>query len=201
MSNKNFIVSFVLVVLMLFVFGCAKAPQQDVDAANVAVQAAKDAEADRYLPDEFKAAQDSLNAAITEIETQNSKFALTRKYDKAKKSLAAATAMANDLNAKIAARKEEVKAEAQQLMVDLQTALTDAKKLMKKAPKGKEGREALQAMENELMVVETSIGEVNTLMENGDFMGAKDKLAAGKQKVDSIIEELNMAIEKVKKGR
>ena len=196
MSNKNLFVSLGLVVLLILVVGCAKAPQQEVDAANAALTLAKESEADRYLADEFKAAQDSLNAALAEIETQNSKFALGRNYNRAKALLASATEMFNLANSKVAARKEEVKAEGQQLVLDLQAALSEAKALLKKAPKGKEGREVLQAIQNDLTTVETSLGEVTTLMDNGDFLGAKDKLSAGLNKVKSIIEELNQAIAK-----
>lgn len=196
MSNKNLFVSLGLVVLLILVVGCAKAPQQEVDAAKAALTLAKDSEADRYLADEFKAAEDTLNAALAEIEAQNSKFALGRNYNRAKALLASSTEMFNLANSKVEARKEEVKAEGQQLMLDLQAALSEAKTLLKKAPKGKEGREVLQAFQNDLMAVETSLGEVTTLMDSGDFLGAKDKLSAGLNKVKSIIEELNQAIAK-----
>lgn len=196
MVRKYFILSLGVVLVLALVSGCAKAPQQAVDAAKAALETAKQSEADRYLADEFKAAQDSLNAALAEIETQNSKFALTRNYGKATKLLEAAANIANDVNAKVAAKKEEVKAQAQQLIVDLQTALTDAKALLKKAPKGKEGREALDAIQSELTTVETSLAEVTMLIDNGDFMSAKDKLTAGLQKINQIKEELNQAIAK-----
>lgn len=196
MSFKTLTLSLALLVILSFVVGCAKAPQELVDATKAALQEAKDLEADRYLADEFKAAQDSLNAALAEIERQNSKFALTRNYNVAKRLLDAATNLANATKEKVAAKKDEVKAEAQQITVDLQNALTEAKNLLKKAPKGKEGREALEAMQTELAGVENSLAEVTTLMDNGDFLSAKDKLNAGLAKVKQIIEELNQAIAK-----
>ncbi len=200
MVRKYFVLSLGVILMLALVSGCAKAPQEAVDAAKAALETAKQAEADRYLADEFKAAQDSLNAALAEIETQNSKFALTRNYDKAAKLLEAATTLANSANANVAAKKDAVKAEAQQLLTDLQTALTDAKALLKKAPKGKEGREALEAIKGELATVETSLTEAPALIDSGDFMTAKDKLTAWYQKVQQIIEELNQAIAK-KLGR
>lgn len=196
MVRKYFMLSLGVVLMLALVSGCAKAPQEAVDAAKAALETAKQAEADRYLADEFKAAQDSLNAALAEIETQNSKFALTRNYDKAAKLLEAATSLANSANSKVAAKKDEVKAQAEQLMGDLQKGLTDAKALLKKAPKGKEGREALEAIQSELTTVETSLTEVTTLLTNGDFLSAKDKLTAGLQKVQQITDELNQAIAK-----
>jgi len=200
MLRNYFIAVFGLVLMLALVTGCAKAPQQELDAAKAAFETARQAEADVYLADEFKAAQDSLNAALTEIETQNSKFALTRNYNKAKNLLLAATNLANDLNAKVAAKKEEVKAQAEQLVVDLQTALTEAKALLKKAPKGKEGKEVLEAIQSEINAVETSMTDATNLLNTGKFMEAKDKLTAALQKVNQIKDELNQAIAK-KKGK
>jgi uncharacterized membrane protein YdfJ with MMPL/SSD domain len=196
MLRKYFFLALGLILAVALVGGCAKPPQQAVDAAKAALDAAKQAEADRYLAGEFKAAQDSLNAAMAEIETQNSKFALTRNYDKAAKLLEAATTLANNITSQVDAKKEEVKAEAQQLFTDLQNGLIEAKALLKKAPKGKEGKEVLEAIQGELTTVDNSLVEVTDLMNKSDFMGAKDKLMAGLQKVNEIKEELAQAIAK-----
>ena len=196
MLRKYVIFAIGLILLLALVSGCAKAPQQAVDAANAALEAAKSAEANRYLADEFKAAQDSLNAAMAEIEAQNSKFALTRSYGKATKLLEAATSSFNLIASQVEAKKEEVRTAAQQLFIDLQNGLKEAKDLLKKAPKGKEGREVLDAIQGELSTVESSLVEVTDLMNKGDFMSAKDKLDAGLQKVNSIKDELNTAIAK-----
>ncbi len=196
MSLKNLSLSLGLILVLALVIGCAKMPQETVDSTKAVLAAAKDAGADRYLPAEFNAAQDSLNAAMAEIENQNSKFALTRNYNKAKALLASATTLANAAIEKLAAKKDEVKAEAEKMTVEVQNALVEANKLMKRAPRGKEGREALEAMKSELAAVESSLTDVTASMTNGDFLSAKDKLAAGLAKVNSIIEELKSAIAK-----
>ncbi len=199
MSKKHFLLTLAVVVVLSLVIGCAKAPQQEVDAAKAALEAAKTAEGDRYLPDEFNAAQDTLNAALAEIETQNSKFALTRNYGKAKQLLASALNLANKVGTDVAAKKEEVKAEVTQKVTDLSTAIEESKALWKKAPRGKEGREILEAMKSDIATVETSIPAVNALVEKGDFLAAKDKVNAALAKINSIKEELTNAI--AKKGR
>jgi len=196
MLRKNFFITFSLILLLALVSGCAKAPQQAVDTAKTALEAAKQAEADRYLADEFKAAQDSLNAALAEIEAQNSKFALSRNYGKATNLLEAATNSFNLIASQVETKKEEVRTEAQQMFIDLQNGLKEAKDLLKKAPKGKEGREVLDAIQGELTTVEGSLVEVTDLMNKGEFLSAKDILMAGLQKINSIKEELTQAIAK-----
>ena len=63
-------------VLVVTLASCAKAPQAEIDAANVAIEAAKTAGADRYVPESFNAASEALKTAVTAVEEQNSKFAL-----------------------------------------------------------------------------------------------------------------------------
>ncbi len=196
MRGKTFLISVGMVFALALLSGCAKAPQEAVDAAKAAVEAAKSAEADRYLADQFNAAQDSLNAAMAEIEAQNSKFALTRNYARAKTLLESATAAANAAKDGVAAKKEAVKAEAQDLTTKAQAAVEETKKLLAKAPKGKEGKEVLEQMQTELSGVEASITEASNTMNSGDYLGARDKLKAALDKANALNQELTDAISK-----
>jgi cob(I)alamin adenosyltransferase len=195
MRGKSFL-TVVLVLGLALLAGCAKAPQESVDEAKAALEAARTEGADRYAPDLFNAAQDSLNAAMAEIEAQNSKFALTRNYDRAQQQLAAATAAANAAKDAVATRKDEVKTEAQNLMAEAQAAVNEVKSLMAKAPRGKEGRQVLDQMQAELSGVEASIAEGSSMMDAGDFAGARDKFQAALEKANSLKQELSDAISK-----
>jgi len=197
MKSRLGILVLSLVLMTALFAGCAKEPTAELDAAKAALEAAKTAEADRYLAADFNAAQDSLNAAVTEIETQKSKFALTRSYDHAKNLIASALAAANAAKDQVAAKKEQVRQEVQTVLTEAQTTLAETKTLLKKAPRGKEGRAALEAIQNDLTTIEqTSLAEVNTLLTSGDFLSAKDKVMAANDKLKSIKDELQQAIEK-----
>lgn len=178
---------------------CAKAPQAEIDAAKASVEAAKAAEANRYIADEFNALQDSLNAAMTIVENQNSKFGLFRNYKDAKTRLAAVTAMGDKVKEDAAVRKEEVKAEVQQAMADANTLVQEVKDLMAKAPRGKEGKAALEAIQNDLTLVEASLTEASTLVNNGDYLTAQDKVNAAVDKANGLKSELEEAIAKVRR--
>ena len=196
MRSKTLLIAVGLVSILALLSGCAKAPQQVVDAANVALQAAEEARANLYVPDLYNAAKDSLTAAMDEINAQGSKFALTRNYGRAQQLLEAATKAANDAQAAVAAKKEEVKAEAQTLMAQAQTAVEETKNLLAKAPKGKEGKEVLEQMQAELSGAETAITEATSAMDSGDFIGARDKVKAALEKANSLNQELADAISK-----
>ncbi len=200
MKVKALVTVLVVVFAMALMLGCAKAPQQELDAAKAALDAAKAAEADRYAPEMYNAAKDSLNAALAEIEKQNSKFALFRSFKSVKDLVAKATTAANEATEQAAVTKEKVRSEAEGLLAEVAPAVENVKKLMKKAPRGKEGKAALEAIGSELAAVEASLAEANTAMTNGDFLTARDKAQANLQKLASLAEELQQAISK-KYGR
>lgn len=200
MKVKVFVVLLSVLFLVAMFTGCAKAPQDLIDGAKAALQAAKNGEADRYLPQQYNAAKKALDDAMAEVETQNSKFFLFRSYKKAGEMLTAATTAAQEALNGVAAKKEEVKQEAEALMPQLTDAVKKAQTLLKKAPGGKEGKAAKQAIQNDLTLVEASIEQANTAMQNGDYLTARDKVRASLDKVNSLIDELNQAISR-KAGR
>ena len=73
-------------------------------------------------------------------------------------------------------------------------AIKQVQDLMKKAPRGKEGKAALQAIQNDLTLVEASVEQANTAMQNGDYLTARDKLKASLDKANALIDELKQAI-------
>lgn len=181
--------------------GCASPPQAELDAAKADIEAAKTAEAETYATAEFQAASDSLSAATAEITTQEGKFALFRNYDRAKALISSASSGAKGSATLAASNKAAVIAEVVQLKTDTQAALTSANELFAKAPKGKESKEALEAIKNDLTSIETSITEADQLTANNQHLTARDRLKAGLDKTNQIITELNEAIEKKKGGR
>jgi hypothetical protein len=197
-SKKTMIIGLMMLALVAFV-GCAKAPQESIDAAKAAVDAAKAAEADRYAAELYNAAKDTLDQAMAEVETQNGKFALTRSYGAAQKLLDGAIAAANSAKDAAAANKAKVQAEAQQLLLDAQAAVNASKELLKKAPRGKETKAAIEAMNSDMAAIETTLAEANTAMSSGDFLTARDKAQACVTNANSIAEEVKAAMQKKKK--
>ena len=60
---------FLTMILVMFAFiGCDDVPQQEIDDANAALEAAKKAEADRYVPDKYNAAKQSLDRAMAVVQ-------------------------------------------------------------------------------------------------------------------------------------
>ncbi|TSA26286.1 MAG: hypothetical protein D4R67_08125 [Bacteroidetes bacterium] len=200
MKKKLFLMLVGLGTILMLTTSCAKLPQEDMDAANASIEAAKAAEADRYVPAEFNALQDTMTKATTEIEAQKSKFSLFRSYKAAKVLLAKVDTMAKTVTENAIARKEEVKNEVQTALTEITPMIDEVKALIKKAPRGKEGKAALEAIQTDLAGVEATLTEVTTLINNGDYLTAQEKLNAAKAKLESLKQELQEAIAK-KRGR
>jgi hypothetical protein len=182
--------------MALLFTSCAKVPEMEMTNAKAAVEAAKAAEADRYVPAEYRAVQDSLNTAMTEVETQKSKFVLFRSYKKVTVKLNNVITLAGTVKTNAGIKKEEVKNQAQQTLAEATTTVAAVKELILKAPKGKEGKEALEAIQSDLALVEASLAEVSTLINNGDYLTALDKVKAANDKAASLKAELEEAIAK-----
>ena len=189
-------------VLVVTLASCAKAPQAEIDAANVAIEAAKTAGADRYVPESFNAASEALKSAVTAVEEQNSKFALFRNYDAAKTTLASVNTLAGKAVEETTAKKAALKAEVTAALAEIATVVASNKELLAKAPKGKEGKAALEAIGQEIAAVETVSAEVTAgVTNNDDILTLSGKIKPAVEKAKAINTELTDVIAKAKGGK
>jgi len=198
MKNKIFM-GLAAIAMVALLAGCGKKPQVEIDAANVAIEAAKTAEATVYVPAEFAAVQDSMNVIMAEITAQDSK--LFKKFGNAKIKLEETVTLANQVTANAAVKKAEVKKEVETLMTEIKTVIAENKTLMTKAPRGKEGTAVLEQMKTEIATIEAAVTEAQVMYDKGAFMDALNKLKAGKERADGINAELKDAIAKVNARR
>jgi len=183
--------------LALFLSSCDKVPQVELDNANVAINDAKMAQADVYLPTQFAALEDSMRVVMADVEVQNSKW--FKNFDGVRTKLTNLTTMATTVQTNTVAKIEEIKAEYQTAFAEVQQMIVDNKALVEKAPKGKEGREALEQIKGEISVVEISAVEAESLFEAGNYMEALNKINAAKSKSVALNTELTEAIAKTSK--
>lgn len=186
-----------VLILALGLGACAQAPQQEIDGAKAALEAARALE--KYVPEVFKQASDALNTAMAEVEAQNGKFALMRSYDQAKQLLAQATESANKAKAAGEAKREEVKKAAEALIQEAQTALDAAKAAVETAPRGKGTEADIAAMKADLEAQATALTEAQSAFSSGDYLAAQSKADSVKTMATQISNDIAQA--KTKKGR
>ena len=201
MKNKILFSALILGLLVVLATGCQKPPDAQLALAKSAVDSAKTAEAGVYIPAEFNAIQDSLNMVATNIETIKAQSFWKRDYKPSVAQLNAIIVKANAAVTNAVAKKAEVKAKVEASLTQVAATIAEDKALILKAPKGKEGKAALEAIQQDLTAVEAAVAEATTLYNSGTYMAANDKVNAAIEKANSIKQELTDAIAKYKKGR
>jgi hypothetical protein len=198
MKNKV-LMGFAAIVMVAFLSSCGKVPQAQIDATNAAIASAQTAEAAVYVPAEFTALQDSMNAINASVEVQKSK--MFKKFGPIKVKLDATLALANKVAADAAAKKEEVKKEVETSMTAVKAVIEENKTLVTKAPRGKEGAAVLEQIKTEMATIEASVAEAQALYDKGSYMDASNKVKAANESATGINTELKDAIAKVKGGK
>ena len=187
------------VFVLLLTVGCAKPPQDSINAATQALDAAKTL-ASEYAPDSLRAAEDAKAALDAELKAQEGKFALFRSYKHTEE-------LVNDLKAKSEkaaadgkAGQEQAKNDATTAITDATTAVNDAKAQLEKAPKGKGTAADLEAMKADLTAAESTINEANAAMSSEKYKDAKAKAEAAKASAANVVSQIQAAIEAKKGG-
>jgi hypothetical protein len=198
MKNK-FSLAFVMFSVVVLMSSCSKVPQAEIDAAAAAIEDARSLEANLYVPAEFAALQDSMNVINEMVEARKGK--LFANFSEVVEKLAQVNEQAAAVKAGAENRKAEVQAEVDAAMTEVNTLLAEAKTLVASAPRGKEGAAAVEAISAELSAVEASATEATSLVEQGKWIDALDKLKAAREKVTSVKAELETVIAKFKGRR
>lgn len=188
---------FFVIALMGFVMlfsSCSKFPQEQIDAVTASVDSAKVIGADVYVPELYQALIDSLASVNVLAETEKSK--MFSSYKGVKEGLVSVGQMATDVLVKSELRKAELVAENDSLLVEVKALVLSNKELSQVAPKGKEGKVALNQINIDNDAISATVLEVETLIANGDILGANTKIKAAKEQAVTIKTELETAIAK-----
>ncbi|HXH27869.1 MAG TPA: hypothetical protein VNL37_02425 [Candidatus Polarisedimenticolia bacterium] len=192
--KKSLILANLAALAILLALGCAKAPQEDITAAQGEIDRARQAEAETWAPTEFQAAQDSMNAAQAEITAQNEKW--MKNYDKARELLSKAKEDAAKAAEAAVANKEQGKKDADAAISGAQTAIDSAEASLKVAPVTKDSRADLALMKSDLQGAKGSLDEAHQAFETGDYKKALAVASSVKDKATSISDQIEAARKK-----
>lgn len=197
--------SVVLVLLVLALASCAKPPEAEIAAAEIDLDGARDAEAPVYAPKEFRAAEDSLAAARSEIDRQNAKFALFRSYGDAKKLAASAGSAARTAAEAGAENKELVRADAEKTLAEVEQLIADLRekldsRLGKRLARAKGQRQAIAQIRTEIDSSEAALENVRQAQAEGRFADAARIAREAKSRMKSLDDEVGAAIAKMTEG-
>jgi chromosome segregation ATPase len=191
MNGQRVLVGLTVVLAVVGLSACAKAPQEAIDQVQAAIAAAEQAEAPTYAPEAWETAQQALNQATAEIEAQNAKFALTRSYKQASEMLAKAQQSAADAQDQAIANKEQMRLEVEGAIASIEENLAAADGLLeslatcRRRPKGFAG---------DLEMMRGNIDGLRTQLADVQAKAAEESFAEAKSMAGGLLEGLNAAV-------
>jgi hypothetical protein len=200
MKNFLFVLSLIIASALPFA-ACASAPTAEIDATKGALASVQTDDVRTYAPDSLKTAEEELNSALAEVQTQDSKFALSRDYKPSTDMLKKAKDLAEKAQSEAQANKAKAKGDAETLIASLSPLIDEAKNALAKAPKGKDTKADIEAMQGDLTLAEEAMNEANTAMAGEKYMDALTKANSAKEKASAVIEQVKAAQEKTKGRR
>ncbi|MBN2319988.1 MAG: hypothetical protein JXR49_12960 [Acidobacteria bacterium] len=183
--------------LIILLSGCSSAPTEEIKATTDALESIETPDINTYAPESLAAAQDEMNKALAEVKTQEEKFALTRDYKQSVALLKSTNELVEKAANEAQANKAKAKADAETALAELPLILQEASDLLAKAPKGKDTKADLEAMQNDLKLAEENAVEANNAMAAEKYPDALAKSRTAKEKSSSIIEQVKSARQKL----
>ncbi len=199
---KNALVALSLVLgFGLLLAGCSSAPTAEITATKAAVTSIQTEDARTYAPESLKAAEDELNKALAEVQAQDAKFGLSRDYKQASTMLKSAKDLSEKTKNDAEVGKAKARSDAEATIAALPQLIDDAKKALAKAPKGKDTKADLEAMQGDLKLAEEALTEAGTAMSQTKYAEALAKANSAKSKASAIVDQVKQAQEKMKARR
>ena len=201
--RKNLFIGVMLLVVAVIAVGCAKPPQQEIDAAKAALKAAEDAAAPMYAGPDWDKANQAMSAVNAELEAQQAKFALFRSYTKAKQLIADAQNAANAAKQAAIAGKEKAKNEAEAAITAVKGAVEQAKTLVAdidkcRRPKPKDFKKDWELKKGQVDGFAAPVADLDAKLAKEDFLGATAQADTLKAQVDAWVTEITEVKTKLK---
>jgi hypothetical protein len=182
--------SFLLLPLLAMLLGCAGEPTQQLADAKSALEAAREAEADKYAPDLFSQAENS----ITEAE----QLIAQKKYGEAKKLLMDAKSVADQAASQSAINKDNTKTEVEDYLAAINGAMNQLKETQDLAKQWSIPKKQRELTE-ETATWDENLKKAQAEYDAGNYYEAKELAAQIHKEVtdkDNEIRELIMAKQK-----
>lgn len=186
---------FAATLPFLLVYGCAKAPTLEMDAADQAITNAVGAGAEEYAPESLGRARDLRAELETELTLQQEKMYLTRSYDHALDLANQIKAAGDRATSDAVAGKESARQETSALLAEVKVALADVQAMLAKAPTGKGTAADLAALQEDIDSAVAILGESEAAFAEGRYLEAKSKVMAVKSGTESVKAAIDAAIQ------
>ena len=204
MKHFSYIQASLLVVVVLL-SGCEDSPKPPTSEAQQALDAARQAGAAELAPGLLTQAETYFQRAQDQLQMQANQFELLRDYSEAKGFLDQTIVTATQAKTKGMAfqsqqagqEREHEKEEVIHAITTARMALKEVKKLLQKAPDGKDAEPILEIMESDIYSAEETLGEIPVEVTAQDYAMVKEKAVEVEAVTTRVREQILQAIRKV----
>jgi len=124
---KRFYIFAIAIAVAVLVSSCAKTPEEQIQQAGAALESAEAADAQRYAPDAWGRAKQSMERLNAELSAQEEKFRLFRNFKTAGTLADEAVSAANQARAEAENKKAQLSAEITKMIADVKGSLQSAR--------------------------------------------------------------------------
>lgn len=177
---------------------CSK-PQQEIDEAKAAVEAAGTAGASIYSAAEWARLNKHLAAALAKVHAQAKKP--VKDYGTCKALLGQVLADAEALAASLPELKQRAKNRATEAMAKAEAAVEEAGGLLERAPISENVQLVIDSSKTSLFALEEALGQAQEAIAIGDYFGALDLSKAIRDDAIDLSDELRLVIRMSRRDR
>jgi hypothetical protein len=167
------------VAILLLVTSCAAPPNREIEDAEAALKAAKDAGAERYAVTSYRQAEDAYRGANVAVTDGDYRLALSRALESRER--------ARDAEREAAGVHARARDEVLQTMSDAFAQLASANKELEAAERRHVPRAALREARQTLSNIDTDVQKARAMIQKQDFAGAKGTLTGVKERLDKVL--------------
>ena len=179
----------VLLAFVVAVVSCGSPPQAELDAAQAALDSAKQAGAEAYAADAYNRAKNTLADAKAKVEQSE--------YDAAKTAAIQAKDQADLAKSLAESTKVRIRDEAQAIVTRVSNAIGDAGSAVNGAPRGKGADGDLDQLRADLGQAEAALGDARSSLSSGNFNAALEQAKSADSKLNQVQSDVQVAMKKI----
>ena len=182
-----------IATLGLVLAGCAQPPAADIDAAKLALDEARQAQAAEYAQQSWTTAQDAESKLELELDAQERRWSAMRSYTTARQLAQDTKAAAERSRDEAIAGKDKAKTEVSTLMAAARDEVGRAHAAVASAPKGKGTEADLASLRSDTSSLDDTLAEMQKLFDGGPYNEAKVKAQAAIDAAKQVEAEIEKA--------
>jgi len=164
---------------------CGDPPDKEIQQAQGAIDAARAAGADQFAQAEFAAAQDALKRANDAVEQRDYRLALNYALDARERAQNAAKQAAD--------QKATARSEAERVLLDVMTALTNAHTKLRAAEGAHAPAKVVVAARRAITDGEDTVQKARAVFDAGNYLAVKETTGATTERLKAVAHDLEAA--------